>query len=97
MLSKNLQNLENQDIIEKVTERTPWVSPVEIRICIDMREANKAIERERHLTPTIDDLTHELNGAKKLFPPGSLCWVPEVSSFQTKRFRNNFKSSQVCT
>ena len=29
-----------------------------------MRKANKAIERERHLTPTIDDLIMDLNGAK---------------------------------
>ena len=72
-VEQELANLENQDIIEKVTGPTPWVSPVviipktdpsEIRICIDMREANKAIERERHLTPTIDDLIHDLNGAK---------------------------------
>ena len=28
-----------------------------------MREANRAIERERHVTPTVDDLIHDLNGA----------------------------------
>ena len=35
----------------------------EVRICVDMREANKAIKGEKHLTPTIDDLTADLNGA----------------------------------
>lgn len=28
-----------------------------------MREANKAIKREKHLMPTVDDLIAELNGA----------------------------------
>ncbi|KAK3085057.1 hypothetical protein FSP39_023610 [Pinctada imbricata] len=62
------------DIIEKVEgEATPWVSPIvtppkkdgkEIRLCIDMREANKAVRRERHTMPTIDELILDLNGAK---------------------------------
>lgn len=29
-----------------------------------MREANKAIQRERHITPTIDDIITQLNGSK---------------------------------
>jgi len=29
-----------------------------------MREANKAIKREKHPIPTLDDLINELNGAK---------------------------------
>lgn len=53
---------------------TPWVSPIvvtpkanrpdDIRICGDMRQPNKAIKRERHLTPTVDDIIHDINGAK---------------------------------
>lgn len=53
-----LQKLEADDIIEKVTGPTPWVSPIvtlpkpknpnDVRICVDMRQANTAIERERH-------------------------------------------------
>ena len=35
----------------------------EVRICIDMREANKAVKREKHLMPTIDDLVADLNGS----------------------------------
>ncbi|XP_031335480.1 uncharacterized protein K02A2.6-like [Photinus pyralis] len=68
-----LKRLEQQDIIEKATGPTPWVSPIviiprtsnpnQIRLCVDMREANKAIKRERHPTPTIDDILSELNGA----------------------------------
>ena len=35
-----------------------------IRICIDMRLPNKASERERHITATIDAIIIELNGAQ---------------------------------
>lgn len=40
--------------------------PDKVRLRVDMRQANQAILRERHLTPTIDDVIHELNGAKVL-------------------------------
>ena len=64
-VEKERQRLEDCDVIEKVTNKpTPWVSPIvvapkpkspeEIRICVDMRLPNKAIKRERHVTPTID-------------------------------------------
>ena len=56
-----------------MTGPTEWVSriitppkpksPGEIRLCVDMREANKAILRTRHVTPTIDELISDLNGA----------------------------------
>ena len=52
---------------------TPWVSPVvvapkpkqpgKIRTCVDMRQANKAVQRERHITPTIKEVIGDLNGA----------------------------------
>ena len=70
-MEKELERLENLDIIEKVTGPTPWVSPivvvpkstVEVRLCVDMREANKAVKREKQLMTTIDDLVADLNGA----------------------------------
>ena len=70
-VEKELERLESLDIIEKVTGPTPWVSPIvvvpkssgEVRLCVDMREANKSVKREKHLMPTIDDLVADLNGA----------------------------------
>lgn len=67
-VQKEIEKLLEEDIIEKVeNELTPWISPkkdkYEIRLCVDMREANKAIEREHHLLPTIDELIHDMNGA----------------------------------
>ena len=69
-----IKHLLKQDIIEKVEGvPTPWVSPIvvtpkkntnKIRVCVDMREPNKAIMRERHQMPTVDELINDLNGAK---------------------------------
>ena len=68
-----LDDLEKKDIIEKANGPTPWVSPIvvfpkpknpdEVRICVDMRKANMAVQRERHLTPTVDEIINDLNGA----------------------------------
>ena len=73
-VEEELRKLEEDDIIERVTGPTPWVSPIvtppkpkdpdQVGICVDMRQANVAIQRERHLTPTMDDVIHELNGAR---------------------------------
>ena len=70
-----LSNFEQRGIIERVDGPTPWVSPLVVtpkknggvRICVDMRMANRAIKRERHPMPTVDDLIHTLNGAIVFF------------------------------
>lgn len=70
-VGKKLDELEALDVIEKVEGPTPWVSPVvcvpksngDIRLCVDMREANRAIIRERHPIPTIDDLLNDMNNS----------------------------------
>ena len=35
----------------------------EIRLCVDMREANEAVQRVKHPMPTVDELITDLNGA----------------------------------
>ena len=69
-VEKELKRLEDLDIIEKAEGPTPWVSPLVvvpkksgIRLCLDMREANKAVKRVKHLMPTIDELITDLNGS----------------------------------
>jgi len=71
-VEKEIATMLKDDIIEEINkESTPWVSPIvtppkkngDVRICVDMRMANKAIERERHPMPTIDELIHDLNGS----------------------------------
>ena len=70
-IEEKLEELVNHDVIEQVQGPTPWVSPVvvvpkptgDIRLCVDMRNANRAIVRERHPIPTVDDVLYQLNGS----------------------------------
>jgi hypothetical protein len=72
-VEEKIQELLNLDIIEPAEGPTPWISPIvtppkpgnpsEIRLCVDMRGPNKAIKRERHVTPTIEEVLSDLNGA----------------------------------
>jgi len=62
-VEEEIQRLLEQDIIEPVQGPTPWVSPVVVvpkgsgvRLCVDMRQANEAIVRERHPIPTVDEV-----------------------------------------
>ena len=67
-----LDELLGLDIIERVEGPTHWLSPIvtvpkdneDIRLCVDMRQANRAIIRERHPIPTVKELLYNLNGAK---------------------------------
>lgn len=70
-ITEKLQSLLDRDIIEKVDEPSPWVSPIvpilkdngEIRLCVDMRRVNKAILRETHPLPIVEELFGGINGA----------------------------------
>lgn len=67
-----LESLLKLGIIERVVGPTTWISPIHvvprkepgrIRIVVNAKGVNKAIKRERHICPTIDDLVLLLNGA----------------------------------
>ena len=67
-IEMKLDELLHEDIIDRVDGPTPWVNPVvvvpkpngEVRLCVDMRCANKAIIRERHPIPTIDEVLNDM-------------------------------------
>ncbi|XP_055711553.1 uncharacterized protein K02A2.6-like [Phlebotomus papatasi] len=71
-VEEKLKELLRLDIIEEVTGHSPWASPLvivpkgldDIRLCVDMRVANKAIKREHRLMPTFDDFLPQLKNAK---------------------------------
>lgn len=71
-VENKIQELVDLDIIEEVKGPTTWVSPVvivnkpdnDIRLCIDMRQANKAIIREVFQIPVIDEVLEKINGSK---------------------------------
>lgn len=60
------------DVIEKVSGPSSWVSPVvvvpkpsgDIRLCVDVRQDNRAVKRERYPIPTTDEVLQDLNPRK---------------------------------
>ncbi|XP_055634002.1 uncharacterized protein K02A2.6-like [Toxorhynchites rutilus septentrionalis] len=71
LIAEKLQFLLEQGIIERVTQPSAWVSPLvpvlkdsgEVRLCVDMRRANRAVLREKHPLPVIEELLGSINGA----------------------------------
>ncbi|XP_049279570.1 uncharacterized protein K02A2.6-like [Anopheles funestus] len=71
-VNKKLQEMLDADIIEPVAGPAEWISPMvvvpkgtdDIRLCINMRYPNKAIQREHYPLPLIDTLLNKMKGAK---------------------------------
>ena len=71
-IQAELQDMENIGVIAKVTAPTEWVSSIvcsrkssgRLRICLDPKDLNEAIRRPHYKTPTLDEITHKLAGAK---------------------------------
>lgn len=71
-LKSELERLSGMGVICPVTEPTPWVSQMvvtrkkngQLRICIDPKYLNEALQRERFTMPHLDDVLHELSQSK---------------------------------
>ena len=72
-VSKKLDNFVASDIIEEVSGQSSWVSPGvvkptassdDVRLCVDMRQVNLAVKRERYPVSTIDEASQDLNQSK---------------------------------
>ena len=67
-VSAELKRLPALDIIEPVNGPTTWLNPIvavpkgkdRIRLCLDMRKANEAVIRERHVIPKLEYILPEL-------------------------------------
>ncbi|XP_029657087.1 uncharacterized protein K02A2.6-like [Octopus sinensis] len=71
-LETELDRMEKKEIFTKVTRPTDWVNSIVIkekpngtlRICLDPRDLNKALKREYHPIPTLEEITPSLAGSK---------------------------------
>ncbi|CAB3997499.1 Hypothetical predicted protein [Paramuricea clavata] len=72
-IKHELEEMEQLDIITKVREGEPtaWVNSLvyrrkpngRLRICLDPKDLNAAIQRDHHVTPTLEEILPKLNGA----------------------------------
>lgn len=71
-LAVELKSMEEQGIIRRVEEPTPWESSLattqkangKLRVCIDPRHLNTALERERYPMKTLEDVLPKLQNCK---------------------------------
>ena len=71
-LKEELQRMETNDIITRVTAPTEWCSPIvvalksngKIRVCMDYKKLNKSVMREQFIMPTIDEISARMAGSK---------------------------------
>ena len=70
-VKNELERMENADVIQKTSEPTEWCSPIvvvpkskgQIRICVDLRQLNREVNRERYILSTLDDAASKMSGA----------------------------------
>ena len=70
-VKKELDNLVEEGVIRKIEEPTSWSSPLvivkkpnnKIRICMDLRSLNKAIQRPNFEIPNPDDIFASISGS----------------------------------
>ena len=73
-VEKEIQRMKDGGVIEEITEPTEWVSPIvpvvkpsgNVRICVNLKKLNQAVERERYIIPLVDDIIHQLRGSSVL-------------------------------
>ena len=95
-LQEALEDLESREIVARVTTPTPWISSMVVvpkpngtlRICLDPKDLNRALQRENYPLPTIEEVASRLHGAKVFTVLDVACgfWhvvLDEQSSFLT--------------
>lgn len=107
LVEQRFEKYDKMKITEDVEGHSAWISGIlaatkgknDIRLCLNMKNPNKAIRRENYPLPTIDDFTARLNGAK-LFSAIDLSDAyfhvelhpdsREITTFMTKRGLKRF-------
>ena len=72
-VERKLQELEEKGVIARVDKPTEWISNLtavwktdkdQVRVCLDMKDLNKAIQRHHYNMPILDDVLPQLTEAK---------------------------------
>ncbi|GFR97874.1 hypothetical protein ElyMa_002756100 [Elysia marginata] len=71
-LKTELGDMVKRGIITPMEEPTPWVSQLvvtpkpngRLRVCLDPKFLNKALQREHYTMPILDDILHDLSSSK---------------------------------
>ena len=66
----HLKELEEQGVIERI-DRSAWISPIvvsrkrngKVRLCVDLRKVNEAIEMSGYPIPEMEEMLNQLNGS----------------------------------
>ena len=86
-VEEELKRMEEAGIIERVTGQTEWCAlmvPVQkrngkLRICVNLRKLNSAVNHARFVLPTLEDIAPKLAGAQyfsKLDVPSGFWQIP---------------------
>ena len=71
-VEEEFKRMEEAGIIERVTRPTEWCAPMvpvqksngKLRICVDLRKLNSAVQRARFVLPTLEGIAPKLDGAQ---------------------------------
>ena len=100
-VKKELDDMEQKKIIRKVDKPTEWVSALvaakkkdkdEIRICIDPRNLNGAIERPHHPMKTIEQVVAEIPGAVYFSTLDAKCGFWQISLDEKSSYYTTFQT-----
>ena len=103
-VNNELDRMVEQDIIEEVTEPSPWVSNLvivpkksqDLRVCCDLHEVNKAVIRERYVLPKVDDTLHALRGSKYFAKIDAKSGFFQLTLAEESQYITTFIAPQGC-
>ena len=101
-IKDEMDDMESRGIITKLKEGEPtaWVNSLvyrrkpngKLRICLDPKDLNKAISREHHVIPTLEEILPKLSGAKYFSTVDATCGYWNVELDQESSYLTTFNS-----